>query len=194
MFEAEPKARADMQVGTLYAISGVRNHIYYGQVTADKSIGFFRRRDEYLAHSEDIFSSSIMSVVTVAYPSITRALRTGVWKKLGRFELVSQLSRVPGRVHWPVGTLLVTVCGDDDSEYETSVDDPSIQDLELMTVWDAEHHIPSRLEADFEQNSESWKTGGTVLQKRLQIQESAKQFPDKPWLALPENWVTAKAN
>ena len=194
IFEADTKARADMKPGTLYAISGSLGHIYHGQVTTDKSIGFFHRRDSHLPRPEDILSSSIMSVVTVAYPSITRALRSGIWQKLGRFPLADQLMKLPSRVHWPVGALMVTVCGDDGSEHETSVDDPSIQNLELMMVWDAEHHIPNRLEADFEDKPERWKTGGTVLQKRLQMQESAQQFPDKSWLALPENWVVAKAN
>jgi hypothetical protein len=93
MLEANPKARADLKPGTLYALLGEQDWVYYGQVTTDKSLGFFRRRDREVAAIEAIVASPIMSVVSVVYPSITQALRSGRWQKLGRCELVPDLQR-----------------------------------------------------------------------------------------------------
>ena len=45
MFSPNPKARADLKPGILYALVGEGTWLYYGQVTPDKSVGFFRRRD-----------------------------------------------------------------------------------------------------------------------------------------------------
>lgn len=45
MFERKPTARADMTAGALYAVNGEGGWIYYGQVTPEKTVGFFRRRD-----------------------------------------------------------------------------------------------------------------------------------------------------
>jgi len=72
MFDADPKARADLRAGTLYAIAGESAWIYYGQVTLDKAIGFFRRREHNLAGPEGVLSSNVMTTVVVAHPSIHR--------------------------------------------------------------------------------------------------------------------------
>ena len=109
MLESDPKARADLKPGTLYALLGEQDWVYYGQVTTDKTLGFFRRRDREVAAIEAIVTSPIMSVVSVVYPSITRALRSGRWQKLGRCELVPDLQRGRRVVQWPVGTLTVTI-------------------------------------------------------------------------------------
>src|SRR5215468_7216168 len=92
-FDPEPKARAVLKAGTLYAISGDSGWIYYGQVAPDKNIGFFQRRDRDPAQPEAVLSSQIMSRVGVVYPSIGRALRSGRWKMLGRFSLHEELEK-----------------------------------------------------------------------------------------------------
>ena len=189
MFERDPKARADLKAGTLYAVVGEGAWVYYGQVTPDKSVGFFRRRDREVADVQTILSSPTMAVVDVAYPSITRALRAGRWIKLGCYELVEAL-RAPRRVvQWPVGTLNVTVWEGAETTHETRVEDPTIQDLELMAVWDAEHHIPARLTADFGAEAPEWHIGGPIWRERRVKEELAKRSPDQPWHQLPSDWV-----
>jgi hypothetical protein len=189
MFASDPKARADLKSGTLYALMGEGGWIYYGQVTAEKSVGFFRRRDRHVAGAVTILSSSVMAVVTVAYPSITRALRAGQRKKLGRHELVEAL-RAPRRVvQWPVGTLNVTIWEGAEAIHETRVDDPGIQDLELMAVWDAQHHIPERLTADFGAEEPKWHVGGPIWRERKVKEEMANRFPDQPWHPHPPDRV-----
>jgi len=189
MFTSDPKARADLKFGTLYALMGDGGWVYYGQVTPEKSVGFFRRRDREPADVAAILSSPVMAVISVAYPSITRALRSGQWKKLGRYELVEAL-RAPRRtVQWSVGTLDVTVWEGEKTIHETRVEDPAIQDLELMAVWDAEHHIPARLTADFGAEEASWHIGGPIWRERKVKEEMAKRFPDQPWHQLPPDWA-----
>jgi hypothetical protein len=67
MFEKDPKARADFKVGTLYAIWGLADWIYYGQVAVDKSVAFFFRRDRKIAASADVLDSPIMSRMLVDF-------------------------------------------------------------------------------------------------------------------------------
>ena len=189
MFTGDPKARADLKAGTVYAVMGDDGWIYYGQVTREKRVGFFRRRDRDVADISSILSSSVMTTVSVAYPSITRALRAGQWTKLGRYELVDGLRAARRVVQWPVGTLNVTVWEGADTIHETRVDDPAIQDLEVMAVWDAQHHIPARLTADFGAEEPSWHVGGPIWRERKVKEETAKRFPDQPWNQLPPGWV-----
>jgi len=189
MFESDPKARADLKPGTLYALCGEGEWIYYGQITPDKSVGFFRRRDCEVAAVADILSSPVMAVVSVAHPSITRALRAGRWSKLGRHELARSLQAARSVVQWPVGTLNVTVWEGEVATRETRVEDPAIQDLEIMVVWDAEQHIPARLVADFGAEQADWDVGGPVSRERKIREEMAKRFPDHPWHQLPPDWV-----
>jgi len=56
MFEALPKARAVLKAGTLYAVSGERDWIYFGQVARDKQIGFFRKRARKLIDPAEILA------------------------------------------------------------------------------------------------------------------------------------------
>lgn len=77
MFDELPTARADMKPGTLYALVGDGGWVYYGQVTPEKKVGFFRRRDREAVEPEMVLTTPIMAVVSVGYPSITRALRGG---------------------------------------------------------------------------------------------------------------------
>lgn len=188
MFEANPSSRVDLKSGTLYAVSGEAHWIYYGQVTPDKRIGFFRRRDHALASLSEVLSSQLMAVVSVAYPSITRALRSGVWFKLGRLELAEDLLMPWPMVQWPVGTLNVGV-SDGTHEYNTRLEDPAIQNMEVMAIWDAEHHIPARLTADFGQEGAEWHIGGPVWRARKVKEENARRFPDAPSHRLPNDWV-----
>lgn len=189
MLQANPKARADLRPGTLFALLGEQEWVYYGQATSDKCVGFFRRRDREVADVEEILTSPIMSVISVVYPSITRALRTGRWQKLGRYELVPDLQRGRPVVQWPVGTFTVTVWDEGGTGTETRVDDPAIQDLEVISGWDAEQHIPSRLTADFGQETAEWHVGGPVWRERKVKEELARRHPEAPWHQLPKDWV-----
>ena len=188
LFTADPKARADLTPGALYAIAGESGWIYYGQVTPAKSIGFFHRRDRAVAEARDVLRSPMMSKVCVGYPSIGRALRIGEWKKLGRFDVHSDLLKPCMQVQWPVGTLIVTVWADDGTNYTTRVEDPRIQNMERMAVWDAVHHIPGRLVADFGIEEAAWHVGGPIWRERRIKEEFARRF-DQPWHRLPSDWV-----
>jgi len=189
MFDADPKARSDLKPGTVYALIGDDKWIYYVQVTPEKKLGFFRRRDREIATASDILAMPVMSVVSVALPSITRALRGGRWKKLGRFELSHWLCEPRPEVQWPTGTLDVTVWMGGKPSFETRVEDPAIQDMERMAVWDAEHHIAARLTTDFGGQEGEWHIGGPIFRERRITEETAARFPDQPWHKLPADWV-----
>lgn len=188
MFEAKPSSRADLKSGTLYAVCGEARWVYYVQVAPDKRVGFFRRRDRDVALPADLLTAPLMAVISVGYPSITRALRSGAWSKLGRFELVSALKEPWPMVQWPVGTLLVGV-SDGEAEYDTRVEDPAIQNMEVIASWDAEQHIPARLTADFGKEEALWHVGGPVWRERRVKEEYARRFPEAPWHQLPPDWV-----
>lgn len=188
MFDTLPKARAVLKAGTCYAVCGEENWIYFGQVGPDKQVGFFRERAKSLIDAEVVLRASIMSVVTVAYPSVSRALRLGHWKKLGQYPLAADLAVPPPSVLWSVGTLEVEVW-DGTEEYQTSVDDPRIQLMERAAVWDAVKHIPKRLTADLGEEEADWHVGGPIWRERKVVEEYARRFPDAPWHQLPFGWV-----
>lgn len=190
MFEEQLKARVDMTAGALYAVCGNAGWVYYGQVTPDKKIGFFRRRDREPVDVAVVLSTPIMAVIVVAYPSITRALRSGRWKKLGRFATARELVEPRPMVQWPFGTLTVTVWEVDETNRDTLVNDPTIQDMELVAVWDAEYHIPERLTADFGCEQAEWHVGGPIRRERWIKEEAARRWPDQPGNQLPEGWVS----
>lgn len=133
-----------------------------------------------------------MTVITVGVPSITAALRSGRWKKLGRLAVAPALNAPRPTVQWPVGTLSVTVWAAQRT-WDTRVDDPAIQDMEIMAVWDAEHHVPQRLAADYGEEQALWHIGGPIWRERRIKQERAARFPDQPWHALPNDWVPIDA-
>ncbi|MEN3976462.1 hypothetical protein [Emcibacter sp. SYSU 3D8] len=189
MFTNEANARADMKQGTVYALIGENSWIYYGQVTADKSVGFFHRRDRKVGDIQSILSASVMCVIPVAYPSITRALRAGTWCKIGRYDLAEALRLPRSLVQWPVGTLDVTIWQGGTIVGQTRIDDPGIQQLELMAVWDAQYHIPERLTADFGAEQSGWHVGGPIWRERKVKEERARRFPDLPYHQLPADWV-----
>jgi len=190
MFEPDPHARADLKPGTTYAVAGENGWLYYGQVAPGKHLAFFRYRGKQLEPPGVALAHPLMSAVMVAYPSITRALRAGRWKKLGRLPF-APTSTSPLIVQWPVGTLTVTVWSSsgDEQLYDTRVDDPAIQDAELMAVWDAQQHIPKRLTADFGVEEAEWDVGGPIRRERRIREELARRFPDQPWHQLPDDWV-----
>lgn len=188
MFEEAPNARADMIGGSVYAVSGEGGWVYYGQVTPDKRVGFFRFRSRGVVEVADVLAAPVMTVISVGIPSITSALRSGRWKKLGRFGVVPALVEPRPSVQWPVGTLTVTVWTADGS-WNTRVEDPAIQNMEIMAAWDAEAHIPPRLTADYGEEEAPWHVGGPISRERLIKQEMAARFPKMPWHRLPDDWV-----
>jgi hypothetical protein len=68
------------------------------------------------------------------------------------------------------------------------VEDPVIQDMELMAVWDAVEHIPARLTADFGAEQADWHVGGPIWRQRRVKEEMAARF-DERWHQLPSDWV-----
>ncbi|SEQ88189.1 hypothetical protein SAMN05216548_108190 [Faunimonas pinastri] len=193
MSSSDPKARADLTTGTLYAVRGESDWLYYGQVTAEKNVAFFARRDRTVASPDEILSSPIMAVVSVSRPSIGRALRSGHWKKLGRFALPEVLHQPTLRVQWPPASFKVIVWSGGTRQFETTPDDPAIQDAEVIAAWDAEHHIPQRLTADFGAEAAEWHVGGPVWRERRVREEYARRFPDQPGHRLPQGWVASSA-
>ena len=130
-----------------------------------------------------------MAVITVDYDSVDRAVRSGTWKKLGRFPLREPLNSPRAVVQWPVGTLSVVVWLGGVPKYETTVDDPAVQEMERMAVWDAEHHIPPRLKADFGAEEAEWHVGGPIWRERRIKEEYALRFPEASSHELPADWV-----
>lgn len=192
MSAASPKARADLGEGTVFAICGEEGWIYYGQVTPAKRIAFFRRRDREVSGLGEIVAACVMSQVMVAYPSIGRAIRAGVWTRLGRHQLHPDLSAMPDTVQWPAGTLTVTVWSAGKASHTTRVEDPAIQDLEIVAAWDAIDHIPKRLTADFGIEPAAWHVGGPVWRQRRVKEAYEVRFPDQPRHRLPMDWIRSE--
>lgn len=190
MFETAPTARADLKAGTVYAVTGENGWLYYAQVTPSKDLAFFRFRSRDLAAVDAPLGCPAMSTITVAGPSITRALRAGAWKHLGRRQLADGLGAPALYVQWPAGTLTVTIWQDGAPAFDTRADDPAIQAIELMAVWDAEAHIPHRLTADFGEEEVAWHVGGPIWRERLIREERARRWPDQPAHRLPPDWVS----
>lgn len=188
MFEPAPTARVDMKPGTLYALQGEGGWLYYGQITPEKNVGFFRRRDRELSDHGAVLASPIMSIITIAWPSITRGLRAGRWRKLGRFPLAQGLQMPCPLVQWTRGETTAEVWLAGERVKTTRIDDPSIQAMERMAVWDAEYHLPERLTADFGEEEAHWHVGGPIWRCRLVAERKAKRW-DEPWHALPDDWV-----
>jgi hypothetical protein len=194
VFEENPKARSDLKAGTLYAIWGIADWIYYGQVAVDKSVAFFSRRDRKIAASVDVLASPIMSRVGIDFASVGQALRSGAWKKLGKYPLRDELGSAQPVVQWPVGTLDVTVWIGQLQSRLTRIEDPSIQNLEIIAAWDAVHHVPARLAVDYAPDeaiqtvANVWSIGGPVWRERRVKEEFARRS-DKPWHELPADWV-----
>jgi hypothetical protein len=141
------------------------------------------------AAPDEVLATPVMMVTSVAYPSITRAVRTGKWEKLGRFPVMAKLVASQPSVQWPVGTLTVTVWRGDGPDHDTRVEDPAIQNMELMAVWDAAEHIPARLTAEFGAEEAEWHVGGPIWRERRIKKEMATRFTGQSWHKLPYDWV-----
>jgi hypothetical protein len=194
MFEENPQARSDFKAGTLYAIWGPADWIYYGQVAADKSVAFYFRRDRDIAAAGEVLASPIMSRIAVGLDSVGRALRSGAWKKLGKHPLSDGLESVQPTVQWPVGTLDVTIWIGPTQGRLTCVEDPAIQNMEIIASWDAISHVPARLALDYAPDeaantvANAWSIGGPIWRERRVKEEFARRS-DKPWHRLPADWV-----
>jgi hypothetical protein len=191
-----PQARASWEPGTLYAINGVEGWFYYGQVSAQKgAIGFLRYRTlDIESRPEIVLQYPLISRIGIAWPSLGRALRAGRWHFLGRAPLHPDLANPYGIALCPVGTNNVQIWVYQDRPgqpativrtWHTRIDDPEIQNFEVASAWDAEHHIPQRLKADFGAEEGDWHVTGPVWRHRKVKLEYARRFPDQPWHQLP---------
>ena len=192
-FSPLPRARASLKAGTLFAIDGGDSFIYFGQVTRDKQIGFFRHRSRTVA-IEAAIEAPLMSRFTVGQPSIGEALRAGKWLSLGHDKLRPELEEPSVMVQWPVGTLVVSLWKGGTVIGETMVHDSAIQDLEIMGAHDAVYHVPKRLHADFTQAENAWMAGGTILRERLKKEYAAVRSSEQPWARLPPDWVPVQSD
>lgn len=194
MFGEAPSARADLRPGTLYAVASPNTSVFYGQVCADQSFAFYLVRDTKLSEFEPSGSTPVMSRISVNLPSIGRALRAGVWKKIGKGDLADLLLEDNTYVQWPVGTLNVHVWRGPSIISNTRIEDPTIQNAEVMSVWDAAAHVAPRLLVDFDYeealrvNKSAWSIGGPVWRQRRVREEYARRFPGGPH-DLPRDWV-----
>lgn len=157
-------------------------------------IGFLRYRTRSLDVPKSLADYPLMNRISIFEGSPGRALRSGKWKLLGRDELHPDFGDSVMLVQCPVGTNNVIVWQYENAltsspaltrQWETRIDDPEIQDFEVMAVWDAEYHIPERLKGDYGEEEATWHVGGPVWRHRRVMQETARRFPDQPWHKLP---------
>ena len=153
MGSARTQAKASWIPGTLYAVDGGEGWIYYGQVSASKgNIGFLRHRTRDLDTRPEIPAYPLMSRICIAWPSLGRALA-------GQAVALAQPCRAafrdsPARTASLCARLIRITCRRGMTEdragqpgtilrtWHTRIDDPEIQNFEVMSVWDAEHHLP----------------------------------------------------
>jgi hypothetical protein len=188
-FPAGANVRASFAAGSLYAVDGGEGWIYYAQVAPTRDFGFFRFRSRTTSESAAALASGLMCRIGVDYPSVGEALRTGKWLKLRKTESHPELQLPNVYVQWPIGThevMVWTVRAIGFSRrrsietYETTIDDPAIQNLEIAASWHAVHHIPERLKADFGTEIAAWYVGGPVWRERRVAAELARRHPDQP--------------
>lgn len=165
-FGPDPKARGSLKSGMVYALFGEDGWIYWAQVKSELAVGFFRFRSRSLDDAATALTSPVMLELTVAHYSIGRALRAGAWKKVGIREVGEDLQQSRPQVQWPAGEKKVHVLTGssmfDGNSFETTLDGPKIQNLEIAAAWDAEYHIPNRVVAEYENAPEKNKFGGPV--------------------------------
>lgn len=187
-FPKDPKAKASFVPGTLYAVA-VDDFIFYCQVAANQSLGFFRVRSNNILEIKEILRYPIMSRFGISRPSLGRALRDGYWIKLGKGNLKQELSEPAPTVQWPVGELKVSVWLDGKIVKETSAFDPEIQSFEMVNAYDAIFHVPERLLVDYTKDSEEFESGGTVWRQRKLKEYLANKYSTAPHHQLPDGWV-----
>lgn len=198
LFPPIAKARESRALGTVYAFSGEGGYIYYGQVGPAKGlVGFVKHRGKELQTEQEVLRCGRMVRLPVVLGSIGAGMRTGHVLKLGTHALHPGFSERRMLVNWPVGTNRVTVFALWDKEpaqpgstesWTTTVDDPAIQDFELMTLgYDAVYHLPKRFTADFGEERADWHIGGPIWRERKVKMERAERFPNCPWQQLPKD-------
>jgi hypothetical protein len=187
-FPQKPNARADLKPGALYAIDGGDGFVYFGQVASRGDFGFFRYRSHTVSAAEPLLAP-VMSRFLVHHPTVRGALRLGIWLKVGRFEVRKELTEDPILVQWPVGTLTVNLWKGSKLIGTKQAHDPEIQDLEVMSAYDAISHVPERLRADFDRPADAWRVGGSVWRERRKKEHLASANPQQAWHQLPKNWV-----
>jgi hypothetical protein len=175
--------------GTVYAITGYDDYIYYAQIAADGTIGFFKFRSSSLEDFKTVSTNSIMSRFIVSFPSIGRALRSGLWLKLGVHRLIPELNNSVEMAQWPVGELNVSIWRDEEIVKETSVFDPEVQQIEIIQAYDADYHVNDRLQADFEDPENVFEVGGNISRERKIKEMLAEKHQDQPWHQLPADWI-----
>tara|TARA_Y100001934_G_scaffold246466_1_gene305534 strand:+ start:288 stop:1169 length:882 start_codon:yes stop_codon:yes gene_type:complete len=178
-FPKDQKAKASFVPGTLYAVA-VDDFIFYCQVAANQSLGFFRVRSYNILEIKEILRYPIMSRFGISRPSLGRALRDGYWIKLGKGNLKQELSESAPTVQWPVGELKVSVWLDGKIVKETSAFDPEIQSFEMVKAYDAIFHVPERLLVDYTEDSEEFESGGTVWRQRKLKEYLANKYSTAP--------------
>jgi len=182
-FEPVPKGRGSIKPGTLYAVSGEGGWIYYGQVSPTQDVGFFRHRTRAIMDAPEVLEMEVMCRILIAHRSIGEAVRSGHWRTLGRHEPSPGLLDPCAMVQWPIGTPEVTVwtqtaqpgSATRTSSYVTTIDDPAIQQFEILAAWDAIYHVPGRLTADFCAEPCEWYVGGPVWRARRVAAEMARR-------------------
>jgi len=175
MFPPNPAARASFKPGTVYAVAGNDDWVYFGQITPLHDFGFFRFRSRNSNDLPAALASDIMCRFSIATPSIGDALRQGCWQRLGATPLHSDLESPRVSVQWPMFSTRVVVhrtvtrnSSTPNTSYETTIDDPQIQEYEIAAVWDARHHVPPRLQCDFGSEPCDDSIGGPVWRQRRQ--------------------------
>lgn len=159
--------RAKLKSGYLYAVRGADNLLYVGQVAGQNMVGFLRWRGE-VADVDAAFKSTLMFRCGVFRDSIGRALRSCAWTVVGYRELHPQLQDDPILVQWPNFSTQAWLWRGAHAFGHTTIDDPSIQQLEVIGAWDAEYHIAQRLPAEFNDDELGWQWRGRVADIRLQ--------------------------
>ncbi|MFZ5667882.1 MAG: hypothetical protein ACOY4K_00130 [Pseudomonadota bacterium] len=184
--------RAVTTPGTVYEVDGQAGWIYVCQVANDGTLGFLRIRSATPEAPEFTRDLPLFSRFLVATPSIGRALREGQFRKVGPKALHPDLAFKQATVLWPVATTHVSAFAADGTAFETTVDDPAIQDFEVMAVWDAIHHLPARLVADYGTEPAGWHVGGPMWRERRVHEEYARRFPNQARRQLPVGWIPAE--
>ncbi len=185
IFRPDSSARADLRAGVVYGVDGGDGWVYHVQVDAHRGVAAYRFRST-APDPEAALAQPVMSRFCVAPASIGRALREGCWQKLARYPLPPALTIFPDTVQWPAGTLVVSVWSNGGAtQRDARVEDPSIQELEVVAVFDAVSHVPARLVAEYLDDDES-HLRGSVWHHRRQFEALARRFPGR---SLPPGWV-----
>ncbi len=142
---ASMRAGDRMLPGTVYTVT-VGDRTVFAQVDPWRSVAFFKSQTETGNPLQASLLKQPLCALHVNFQSVGRVLKTGAWRALGVHPM-SEIVRSPKRfAHWPsFSETLVVWCGTS-PERVLRHDDPEVQDVELMAVWDAQIQVPKRLE------------------------------------------------